>query len=145
MTCQNSACSFQPSAAHIGLYDFCGHGTVISLTFCFRTKEDCLSGENVPSGVTNLWGHPYVTPLLNNECMSKQPRETPAKLAIKLWALSLTQKFRAEPCCTEKFCQHDVDGKCVDVCKDLLRSKTDAKSLGENAVLLTLSNGGVGV
>lgn len=60
MTCQNSARSLQPSAAHMGPYDFCGHGTVISLTFCFRTKEDCLSGENIPSGVTNLWDHLYV-------------------------------------------------------------------------------------
>lgn len=108
--------------------------TIIWVIFYFREKDERVSGENIPGWVANVSDHPYVTsqalsppPWMMQACPNGLPRQRQKKLRN----LSLTPKYRSGQFPQNfsgsdyilfcKFCQHDVDRKHVDTCKENLQ------------------------
>lgn len=108
-----------------------------------------LSGDNIPGESPMRHKHSYPPP---KQCIHIEV--TARKARKKLRNSLLTLKYRAEqfskdfsvsgdvPYC--RFCQHNVNWKCVDTCKDHLRPKYQVQNT-ENTAVRVRSNGKISI
>lgn len=107
-----------------------------------------LSGENI-AGESAMYGT-TCTSLCKHSCPRPKQCKQKGKVGKKQQNSSLTPKYRAEQFPNDlymsvdmlfcKYCQHKVDWKHVDMCKDHMRSKACVKNK-INTVLDVLSKG----